>query len=61
MLSNQLYSIPGMKAENLKYVSLVTLTVQNALLGLSMRYSRTRTGDMFYSSTGIINRILYVS
>lgn len=41
-----------MKAENLKYVSLITLTVQNALLGLSMRYSRTRIGDMFFSSTG---------
>ncbi|KAJ8976112.1 hypothetical protein NQ317_019377 [Molorchus minor] len=31
--------------------SLVTLTVQNALLGLSMRYARTREGDMFLSST----------
>lgn len=36
----------------LKYVSLITLTVQNALLGLSMRYARTREGDMFLSSTG---------
>lgn len=36
----------------LKYISLVTLTVQNALLGLSMRYARTREGDMFLSSTG---------
>lgn len=38
----------------LKYVSLITLTVQNALLGLSMRYARTREGDMFLSSTGIL-------
>ena len=36
----------------LKYVSLVTLTLQNALVGLSMRYARTRPGDMFLSSTG---------
>lgn len=38
----------------LKYVSLVTLTLQNAVLGLSMRYARTREGDMFLSSTGKI-------
>lgn len=36
----------------LKYISLVTLTLQNAVLGLSMRYGRTRPGDMFLSSTG---------
>ena len=36
----------------MKYISLVTLTVQNAALGLSMRYARTRPGDMFLSSTG---------
>lgn len=40
-------------SHTLKYVSLVILTVQNALLGLSMRYARTRDGDMFLSSTGI--------
>ncbi|XP_076284768.1 UDP-galactose transporter isoform X2 [Lasioglossum baleicum] len=38
----------------LKYVSLVTLTLQNALVGLSMRYARTRSGDMFLSSTEIV-------
>ncbi|CAB0043147.1 unnamed protein product [Trichogramma brassicae] len=37
----------------LKYVSLVTLTLQNALVGLSMRYARTRSGDMFLSSTAV--------
>lgn len=44
-------------AENvsLKYVSLVTLTVQNALLGLSMRYARTRDGEMFLSSTAVLS------
>lgn len=36
----------------LKYISLVTLTLQNAVLGLSMRYGRTRSGDLFLSSTG---------
>lgn len=38
----------------LKYVSLVTLTLQNALVGLSMRYARTRSGDMFLSSTAVV-------
>ncbi|KDR22734.1 hypothetical protein L798_14980, partial [Zootermopsis nevadensis] len=38
----------------LKYTSLVTLTLQNAVLGLSMRYARTRSGDMFMSSTAVV-------
>ncbi|GAB0099405.1 UDP-N-acetylglucosamine transporter [Sergentomyia squamirostris] len=38
----------------LKYVSLITLTLQNAILGLSMRYSRTRDGDLFLSSTAVV-------
>ncbi|GJQ88127.1 Csat [Trypoxylus dichotomus] len=41
-------------SSTLKYVSLITLTVQNALLGLSMRYARTRDGDMFLSSTAVL-------
>ncbi|EEZ98313.1 UDP-galactose translocator-like Protein [Tribolium castaneum] len=42
------------KAHMLKYLSLFVLTVQNALLGLSMRYARTRDGDMFLSSTAVL-------
>ncbi|CAG9823729.1 unnamed protein product [Phaedon cochleariae] len=42
------------QANVLKYVSLVTLTLQNAILGLSMRYARTREGDMFLSSTAVL-------
>lgn len=42
------------KANALKYVSLVTLTLQNAILGLSMRYSRTRKGDMYLASTAVL-------
>eukprot|EP00088_Acartia_fossae_P027236 TRINITY_DN2797_c2_g1_i6.p1 TRINITY_DN2797_c2_g1~~TRINITY_DN2797_c2_g1_i6.p1 ORF type:complete len:337 (-),score=51.79 TRINITY_DN2797_c2_g1_i6:369-1379(-) len=38
----------------LKYLSLITLTGQNALLGLSMRYARTRPGDMFISTTAVL-------
>ena len=38
----------------LKYLSLVTLTGQNAVLGLSMRYARTRPGDMFISTTAVV-------
>lgn len=40
--------------EYIKYVSLVVLTCQNALLSLSMRYARTRPGDMFISSTAVV-------
>merc|ERR1711942_598745 len=46
----------NMKSElncNPKYISLVTLTGQNAVLGLSMRYARTRPGDMFISTTAV--------
>jgi len=39
--------------QHLKYISLVTLTGQNAVLGLSMRYARTRPGDMFISTTAV--------
>ncbi|XP_017870409.1 PREDICTED: UDP-N-acetylglucosamine transporter [Drosophila arizonae] len=41
-------------ANTLKYVSLLTLTLQNAILGLSMRYARTRPGDIFLSSTAVL-------
>ena len=37
----------------LKYISLITLTAQNAILGLSMRYSQTREGDRFINSTAV--------
>lgn len=40
--------IPGY----IKYVSLVILTLQNAALGLSMRYARTRDVEMFSSAAG---------
>ncbi|KAH8386689.1 hypothetical protein KR093_001965 [Drosophila rubida] len=41
-------------ANTLKYISLLTLTLQNAILGLSMRYARTRPGDIFLSSTAVL-------
>ncbi|XP_014475184.1 PREDICTED: UDP-galactose translocator [Dinoponera quadriceps] len=40
--------------QTLKYVSLITLTLQNAMVSLSMRYSRTRAGDMFLASTAVV-------
>lgn len=43
-----------MNERTLKYVSLITLTLQNALVGLSMRYARTRSGDLFLSSTAVV-------
>lgn len=47
-------STPKENKNTLKYVSLITLTLQNAILGLSMRYAATRTKkeDRFISSTG---------
>ncbi|KAF4517129.1 hypothetical protein B566_EDAN008888 [Ephemera danica] len=42
------------QSKYLKYVSLVTLTVQNAALGLSMRYGRTRPGDLFLTSSAVL-------
>ena len=39
---------------NLKYVSLLLLTIQNALLILVMRYVRTRAGDMFLSTSAVV-------
>lgn len=38
----------------LKLFTLVTLTLQNAMVALSMRYARTRPGDMFISSTAVV-------
>lgn len=42
-----------MNPNNLKYVSLLTLTVQNSAVSLCMRYAKTREGDIFFSSTGM--------
>ena len=38
----------------LKITSLVLLTAQNAVFILSMRYVRTRGGDMFFTTTAVI-------
>lgn len=38
----------------LKYMSLVLLTAQNAIFILSMRYVRTREGDLFFTTTAVI-------
>lgn len=38
----------------LKWLSLVTLVFQNAVLGLSMRYARTQPGDLFLPSTAVV-------
>lgn len=46
------YDIHIKLAGYIKYVSLVVLAVQNAALGLSMRYARTRDVEMFSSAAG---------
>ncbi|KAF7987603.1 hypothetical protein HCN44_003466 [Aphidius gifuensis] len=40
-------------AQMLKYVSLITLTIQNALLGLSMCYATSRPGPKFHVTTAV--------
>ncbi|XP_053599655.1 UDP-N-acetylglucosamine transporter isoform X2 [Plodia interpunctella] len=48
-------TIKNVKFGYIKYVSLVTLTLQNATLGLSMRYARTRQGvEMFSSAAAVV-------
>lgn len=46
-------AIHRMNPDNLKYISLLTLTVQNCMVSLSMRYARTRDGPIFFSSTAV--------
>lgn len=41
-----------MNPNNLKYISLLTLTVQNSAVSLCMRYAKTRDGDIFFNSIG---------
>jgi UDP-sugar transporter A1/2/3 len=38
----------------LKQISLVLLTLQNAILILVMRYTRTREGDMYFATTAVV-------
>ncbi|XP_048739116.2 UDP-N-acetylglucosamine transporter-like isoform X1 [Ostrea edulis] len=38
----------------LKHLSLVLLTLQNAILILVMRYTRTRPGDMYHATTAVV-------
>ena len=54
MSSNSGSTMSPETARKLKYLSLLTLTAQNAVLGLSMRYSRTRPGDLFYEATAVL-------
>nr|XP_041631114.1 UDP-N-acetylglucosamine transporter isoform X1 [Drosophila kikkawai] len=53
MLPAPVYYRP-VNTNTLKYISLLTLTLQNAILGLSMRYARTRPGEIFLSSTAVL-------
>jgi UDP-sugar transporter A1/2/3 len=44
----------GDTPELLKYLSLVLLTLQNAVLILVMRYVRTREGNMFFATSAVV-------
>jgi hypothetical protein len=46
---------------NLKYVSLVTLTGQNAILGLSMRYSQGRRDASIHGQVSFIRYIIWTT
>lgn len=49
-----MYYFPLEVANHMKYVSLVTLTIQNAFLILSMRYSRLVPGKMYITTTAVV-------
>ena len=49
-----LYVFSGGKSMSIKAWSLIILTVQNASLILSMRYTRTLPGDMYFASTAVM-------
>lgn len=51
-LINKFPASAELTSQNLKYLSLLTLTVQNSAVSLCMRYAKTRDGDIFFSSTG---------
>lgn len=48
--------MPVLLAESntLKYASLLVLTIQNAVLIISMRYSRTISGSMYITTTAVV-------
>ena len=48
------FLFPVENSSKLKYVSLVTLTIQNALLILTMRYSRVIAGKMYITTTAVV-------
>ena len=43
-----------MKGNDLKWISLIVLVIQNALTIILLRYVRTTPGDMFFSTTAIV-------
>lgn len=48
----QHFPFAELNSNNLKTISLLTLTVQNSAVSLCMRAAKTRDGDIFLSSTG---------
>jgi len=38
----------------MKYISLVTLTLQNAVLIMSIRYTRVLSGEMYFTTTAVV-------
>ena len=53
-LSDLFLQISGEKSISIKAWSLIILTVQNASLILTMRYTRTLPGDMYFASTAVM-------
>ena len=41
-------------ANHMKYLSLAVLTFQNALLIITMRYSRVLSGEMYFTTTAVV-------
>ena len=47
-------SVPFCTKRRMKYISLLILTFLNVTVGFSMRYSRTRSGDLFFEGTTVL-------
>ena len=54
LISGDGNSVTFCTKRRMKYISLLILTFLNVTIGLSMRYSRTRSGDMFFEGTTVL-------
>ena len=54
LISSDGNGVPFCTKRRMKYISLLILTFLNVTVGFSMRYSRTRSGDLFFEGTTVL-------